>query len=447
MSAVTSSVEHPIVDATGDELYELVSDLYPICRSITGEGVRETLRRLGQRLPIVVHEVPSGTPVFDWTVPREWNIRDGWIKDRSGRRVVDFRRSNLHVVSYSVPFSGTVALPELRQHLHTLPDRPAWIPYRTSYYADAWGFCVTHGQYQQLTDPEYEVCIDSTLEAGHLTYGEVALPGETDDECLVSCHICHPSLCNDNLSGIAVAVGLGRWLASLPTRRVSYRLLFIPGTIGAITWLALNRSRLRNIRHGLVLTGVGGPGPLVYKRSRQGGSVIDRAAAHVLRHLETPGEIRDFVPYGYDERQYCSPGIDLAVGRLSRTPYQEYPEYHTSADDLSLVRPDRLEGAYRACQAIVDVLEHDETLVSTNPMCEPQLGRRGLYRAIGGSTSGSAEMAMLWVLNQADGSHSLLDIAERSGLPFASIRAAVGLLLEHGLLRRPTIEEGTRGNG
>jgi aminopeptidase-like protein len=194
-----------------------------------------------------------------------------------------------------------------------------------------------------------------------------------------------------------------------------------------------------------VLTGVGGPGPLVYKRSRQGGSVIDRAAAHVLRHLETPGEIRDFIPYGYDERQYCSPGIDLAVGRLSRTPYEEYPEYHTSADDLGLVRPDRLEGAYHACQTIVDVLEQDETLASTNPMCEPQLGRRGLYRALGGSRSGSAEMAMLWVLNQADGAHSLFDIAERSGLPFASIRSAAELLLEHGLLRRPTIEEGTRG--
>jgi aminopeptidase-like protein len=436
MSLRENRVARQAAGALGQDLHGLIRGLYPICRSITGNGVRETLRSIRRLLPMEVHEVPSGTQVFDWNVPREWNIRDGWIKTVDGQRVVDFRTSNLHVMSYSMAVAARVPLAELRQHLHTLPAHPTWIPYKTSYYEEAWGFCVSFEQFQSLNAPEYDVCIDSTLEDGHLTYGECHLPGTSGEECLISCHVCHPSLCNDNLSGIAVAVFLGRWLASLPARRLSYRLLFIPGTIGAITWLSLNQARLRAIRHGMVLTGVGGPGRLVYKRSRRGDAPIDRAAAHVLRHLEAPGEVRDFTPYGYDERQYCSPGINLSVGRLSRTPYQEYPEYHTSADDLDFVTGEQLEGAYRTCQSIVTVLERDRAFVNTSPMGEPQLGRRGLFApAPGGAAPGVQNLAMLWVLNQSDGAHTLLDIAERAKLPFAFVLDAANRLLEHGLLR------------
>jgi len=419
----------------GIELYGLVDELYPICRSITGHGVRETLHRIEQRLPLAIHEVASGTPVFDWTVPPEWNIRDAWIKDQNGDRVVDFQRSNLHVVSYSVPVRKRVALSELQAHLHTLPEHPSWIPYKTSYYAENWGFCVSAEQAATLTDAEYDVCIDASLAAGHLTYGECYLPGASTEEVLLSCHVCHPSLCNDNLSGIAVAVALGRWLSTLPKRRLSYRLLFIPGTIGSITWLARNQDRLGAIRHGLVLTGLGAPGNLVYKRSRRGATEIDRAAVHALKHSGQATEIRDFIPYGYDERQYCSPGINLAVGCLSRTPYGEYPEYHTSADNLDFVTPDQLERSLQACQTIVNILEGNRTYVSHNPMCEPQLGKRGLYRAVGGAGQHPVqEMALLWVLNLADGGHSLLDIAERSGLSFGSIDHAAALLVHSGLL-------------
>ncbi len=419
----------------GGELYGLVEELFPICRSITGNGVRDTLRRIQRRLPLVIYEVPSGTPVFDWTVPPEWNLHDAWIKDLKGNRLVDFQKSNLHVMSYSVPVRKRVTLSELRAHLHTLPEHPGWIPYKTSYYARNWGFCVSAEQAATLTDAEYDICIDASLEDGHLTYGECYLPGETPEEVLLSCHVCHPSLCNDNLSGISVAVALGRWLSTMTARRLSYRLLFIPGTIGSITWLSRNQDRLSAIRHGLVLTGMGGPGNLVYKRSRRGATEIDRAAVNVLKHAGEEYAVRDFIPYGYDERQYCSPGINLAVGCLSRTPYGEYPEYHTSADNLDFVKPDRLEGSYRACQAIVNVLEGNRTYVSNNPMCEPQLGKRGLYRSMGGALERQArEMSLLWVLNLADGTHSLLDMAERSDVSFASIAHAAALLEESGLI-------------
>jgi len=418
------------------ELSSLVTELFPICRSITGDGVRETLRRIQRIVPLSIQEVPSGTQVFDWTVPREWNIRDAWVKTLTGERVIDFRASNLHVVNYSTPVRARVPLAELKQHLHTLPDYPTWIPYKTSYYADTWGFCVSAERLASMNDPEYDVCIDSSLEDGYLTYGECVLPGESADEVLLSCHVCHPSLCNDNLSGVSVMAFLGQWLAALPHRRLSYRLLFIPGTIGAITWLARNPERLSTIRHGLVLTGLGGPGGLVYKRSRRGNALIDRASVHVLTHRGTALEVRDFVPYGYDERQYCSPGINLPVGCLSRTPFGEYPEYHTSADNLTFVTGDRLEDAYEACQAIVRVLEGDATYVSLNPMCEPQLGKRGLYSASGGAGERrDREMSLLWVLNLADGSHSLLDMAERSSMPFERIRSAAALLEQHGLIR------------
>jgi len=416
-------------------MYRLIEELYPICRSITGDGLRATLRRIQQEIPIAIHEVPTGTPVFDWTVPREWNIRDAYVKNAAGKRVIDFRRSNLHVVNYSVPIRARMPLAELKEHLHALPDRPDWVPYRTSYYKETWGFCLSQRLFDALPDGEYEVLIDSSLEDGHLSYGEYSLPGESPDEVLISCHSCHPSLCNDNLSGIAVAVSLAQELAERP-RHYSYRFLFIPGTIGAITWLSQNEDAISRIRHGLVLAGVGDPGKFSYKKSRHGNAEIDRAAAHVLEKSEQPFEIAEFSPYGYDERQYCSPGINLAVGRFSRSPHGTFPEYHTSADNLDFVRPVALAQSRAICRKIFSVLENNKTYWNQNPKCEPQLGKRGLYRAIGGQTdAGAREMAMLWVLNLSDGVHSLLDIAERAKLDFDAVEFAARTLREHGLLK------------
>ena len=414
----------------------LIAELYPICRSITGNGLRETLRILQREIPIELREVPSGTPAFDWTVPKEWNIRDAYVKNSRGERVIDFQKSNLHVVNYSVPVRGKMTLSELKEHLFTLSAHPDWIPYRTSYYKESWGFCLTEKQLAAMKDEEYEVCIDSTLEDGHLTYGEYFLPGETRDEILISCHACHPSLCNDNLSGIALAVSLAKVLQAAP-RRYSYRFVFIPGTIGAITWLAKNEDKIANIKHGLVLTGVGDAGALRYKKSRKSISEIDRAAVHVLKHAGQTNECLEFSPYGYDERQYCSPGINLSVGRLSRTPHGTFPEYHTSADNLEFVHADKLGEALEVSLEILSVLENNATFLNLSPKCEPQLGKRGLYRMVGGTAdAGISEMAMLWVLNQSDGKNSLLDIAERSGTRFETIRKAAQALEEQKLLRR-----------
>jgi aminopeptidase-like protein len=419
----------------GEQMYDCVTELYPFCRSITGDGLRATLTALGRRLPLTQHEVPSGTPVFDWTIPPEWNIRDAWIKNARGERVVDFRASNLHVVSYSVPVRRRMSLAELRPHLFSLPEHPDWIPYRTSYYAESWGFCLTHRRLLELPEGEYEVCIDSSLQPGSLTYGECLLEGEGREEVLFSCHVCHPSLCNDNLSSNALAAMLGHLLAGVQ-RRYSYRFLFVPGTIGSITWLARNETGLARITHGLVLATVGDAGPVRYKRSRRGNAMIDRVAAHVLRTSGVPHAIVDFSPWGYDERQYCSPAFDLPVGCLSRTPHDEYPEYHTSADDLTLVSPGALAASLDTVLAILEALEHDGTYVNTSPRGEPQLGRRGLYRAMGGGPGvADDQLAMLWVLNLSDGRSSLLDIAERSGCPFASVRRVARMLEQAGLLR------------
>ena len=294
----------------GQNLFDLIVELYPICRSITGDGVRQTLRLLQKRMPLEIFEVPSGTSVFDWTVPLEWNVSDAYIKNREGVRVVDFKSNNLHLMSYSTPLQKRLNLDDLKPHLFTLPDYPDWIPYRTSYYQKNWGFCLSHNDLIRLADEEYDVMIDATLQPGSLTYGESYLPGETSDEILISCHTCHPSLCNDNLSGIAVAVMLAQAIAQ-HQRRYSYRFLFIPGTIGSITWLARNEQIVSRIKHGIVLTGVGDAGGITYKRSRQGDAEIDRAVAHVLKHSKDAHTIIDFFPYGYDERQYCSPAFNL----------------------------------------------------------------------------------------------------------------------------------------
>ena len=419
----------------GEPMHKLIRDLYPVCRSITGNGVRETLRQVGEHIPLKVHEVPTGTQVFDWTVPKEWNIRDAYVKNSNGQKVIDFSRSNLHVLNYSIPIHKRVSLAELREHLFTLPNQPDWIPYKTSYYQERWGFCLSHNQLDGLREDSYEAVIDASLDDGHLTYGECYLPGTSSDEVLISCHICHPSICNDNLSGIALSTFLAKHLRGRPLR-YSYRFIFIPGTIGAITWLALNEDALNHIKHGLVVANVGDSGKMHYKKSREGDAEIDRAAVHVLKYSGNPYEIIDFSPYGYDERQFCSPGFNLAVGSLTRTPYGRYPEYHTSADDLSLVQPKYLADSFQTYLSVLGILENNKRYLNKNPKCEPQLGKRGLYRTMGGNVeSKEAELAMLWVLNLSDGRRSLLDVAERSKLAFPAVRAAARDLETAGLLR------------
>jgi aminopeptidase-like protein len=415
-------------------MHALVAELYPICRSITGEGLRATLRRLQRIAPLEIREVPTGTKVLDWTIPREWNVRDAWVADGSGRRVVDFRASSLHVVNYSVPVRVRLPLSELRPRLHTLPEHPDWIPYRTSYYKEDWGFCLSQRALDALPDGDYEAVVDATLEDGSLSYGELLLPGREAGEVLLSAHACHPSLANDNLSGLALTAALARLLAGVE-RRWSYRFLFVPGTIGSIAWLAANPDAKRRVRHGLVVACVGDSGPLHYKRSRRGDAEIDRAAEHVVSRATPPGRVRDFSPYGYDERQYGSPGFDLPVGSLTRTPHGQYPEYHTSADDPAFVRAESLGDSLAAYLGVVAILEGNGRYRNTQPYGEPQLGRRGLYGAMGGyADPGRLQMAMLWVLNQSDGGPTLLDIAERSNLPFEVIREAADRLLASGLL-------------
>jgi aminopeptidase-like protein len=417
----------------GEEILAFAAKIFPICRSITGDGVRQTLRQIGSHLPLKVSEVPTGTKVFDWTIPREWNIHDAYIKNAAGDKVVDFTRSNLHVMSYSLPVRKRLSLAELRGHVHTLPEQPDLIPYRTSYYADDWAFCMTHRQLENLREDAYDVVIDSTLESGSLTYGEYLHKGETDEEFLLSAHICHPSLANDNCSGLALLTHLAWRMVGLRTR-YSYRFLFAPGTIGAIAWLAANEARSGLIKHGLVVSMVGDAGGPTYKKSRRGDTAIDRAMEHVLRHGGMASVIEDFSPYGYDERQYCSPGFNLPVGLFQRSKYGTIPQYHTSADDLSFIKPEHLRESYSVIVKAIGVVENNAIWRNMAPNCEPQLGKRGLYRRVGGENIAAENMAMLWALNLSDGDHSLLDIAERSKLPFAIVLRAARLLEQHGLL-------------
>jgi len=426
----------------GRRMKALMRDLYPICRSITGNGVRQTLKILQEEIPLTVHEVPSGRQVFDWTVPKEWNLIDAYVKDSSGQKIIDVNNSNLHILNYSIPVKKKVSLSELKSHLFTLPEHPAWIPYRTSYYNENWGFCISHDQFESLQEDTYDVVIDTTLENGSLTYGEFFLPGETSDEVLISTHICHPSLCNDNLSGVVLATFLAKHLSQL-SLRYSYRFLFMPGTIGAITWLARNASRAACIKHGLIVNCVGDAGKFIYKRTRQGHAEIDQAAINALSHSGNEFEVLDFSPYGYDERQFCSPGFNLPVGCLSRSTHGRYPQYHTSADNFDLVKAIHLGASLRIYLSVVDRIENNRTLKRTNPFCEPQLGKRGLYDKIG-ARSGSRQdhMAMLWVLNLADGEHSLLDMSNKSGIDFSILNIVAETLCESNL-----IESLGRGSG
>jgi aminopeptidase-like protein len=418
----------------GRQVYDLAQRLYPICRSVTGNGIRETFRILQEHVPFEIHELASGTPVFDWVVPEEWNIKDAWIKNSRGEKIVDFKKSNLHVLQYSIPVSKRISLTELKDYLFTIPDNPKWIPFRTSFFKKTWGFCLSHEDLLALEEGDYEVRIDSTLEPGHLTYGEYFVPGREKDEVVIYSHVCHPSLANDNLSGIGILTFLAKHLMNCKPR-LSYRFVLAPGNVGAIAWLALNEQRTGSIRHGLVLACLGGPGDIHYKKSRRGNAEIDRAVEIVLRDGNEPYHLREFSPYGYAERQFCSPGFNLPVGCFMRTPHGEFPEYHTSADDLNYLKPEFLADSWAKLTQVLYLLDNNGTFVNQNPKCEPRLGDRGLYGAIGGETSKKDwEMAMLWVLNLSDGNSSLLDIAERSKLPFTLIRTTADALTRASLL-------------
>ncbi len=429
--------------ALGRQMYELLERLYPICRSITGEGFRETQRIVAEHVRgLELRGVPSGTQCFDWIVPKEWNIRDAYVKAPSGEKVIDFRKSNLHVLNYSVPVRAKLTLAELDKHLYTLPEQPSWIPYRTSYYKEDWGFCLAHDDYRKLEDGVYEVVIDSTLEDGDLNYGECLLLGESSREVLLSCHACHPSLCNDNLSGIVVSTFLAKLLADTPTR-YSHRFVWIPGGIGSVVWMSQNQERLWRIAHGLVLTCLGDPGNFTYKKSRRGDAEIDRAVQNVLRQTGDDFAVLEFSPYGYDERNYGSQKFDLPVGSLTRSTHEGFAGYHSSADDLSLVRPEALGDSLLTYLAVLDVLENNGRYRNRIPEAEPQLGRRGLYGMQGGLQKRERlEMALLWVMNFSDGEHSLLEISDRSGYSFELISDAAGKLLEHGLLERWERDDG-----
>jgi aminopeptidase-like protein len=424
--------------ASDAELMGLATRLYPICRSITGAGLRQTLRILGQSIPLQLVETPSGTAVFDWEVPLEWNIESARLRAPDGSTVVDFADHNLHLVNYSEPVSVTLPFEELKTRLHTSPRNPDWIPYKTSYYRRNWGFCLRERDLQRLAPGDYRVEIASSLEPGSLTYGELLLPGASAREVLVFTHACHPSLANDNVSGLVIATALAQWLGDRP-RRFSWRFVFAPGTIGSLCWLRNNEQNLGRVEHGLVLGLLGDPAPWTYKRSRRGDAAIDAIVPHVLHELDPHSRSVDFEPYGYDERQLCSPGFNLPVGRLTRSVNDGYPEYHSSADNLSLISSAAIAGSLNACKAIAEVIEGNRRYINLHPKGEPRLGKRGLYGAMGGNSPASTEMAMLWVLNQSDGERSLLDIAKRSGLDFGMIRTvaqsleAAGLLAEHSI--------------
>lgn len=434
----------------GRELHTLAASLFPIHRSITGDGVRETLRILQSLAPVEVKDVTTGTQAFDWTVPPEWNIRDAFVKNRNGERVIDWRKSTLHVVNGSHPINTSLTWSELRENLHTLPQQPTLVPYRTCFFKEDWGFCLSQDDFDRLDaqgEQSYEVVIDASVKDGALTYGEVYLPGETKDEVLISAHVCHPSLANDNLSGLCVATMLAKLLQSTPKRRLSYRFVFAPATIGAIVWLSQNQHHLANIRHGLILTLLGDKGQLRYKQSRIGSAKVDQVVEYVLANSGAAYEIRPFTPFGYDERQYCSPGINLPMGCLMRTPPGEFDEYHTSADNLDFIHPAQLATATETILEVFQVLEADEYFINQKPRGEPRLGPYGLYDSLPEeSDPRTLREAVQWVLNFSDGNHSLFDIARRSGLDFAVVNDAATKLLAAGLLfRKNTSDNATAG--
>lgn len=445
----------------GKNMHDLMVELFPICRSITGNGVRESLQILQNHIELDISETPSGTNVFDWTIPREWNIRDAFIKNSKGEKIVDFQKSNLHVLNYSIPIHAKLSLQELLPHLHSLPEQPNVIPYRTSYYKENWGFCISHNQLINLQDDEYEVVIDSTLENGSLTCAEFLIPGESEDEVLFSCYTCHPSMCNDNLSGVVLFTFLAKYLKQIKLK-YSYRFLFVPETIGVITWLSQNESNVKKIKHGLVAYCVGDPGNSSYKKSRKGNAEIDQVVIEVLQNSGDEYNVVDFFPTGSDERQFCSPGFNLPVGALVRTFAPDFSQYHTSADDTEFVKAEYLADTFSKYVKVISKLEenfgkfnssngkefkknpskkNDRKFVNLNPKCEPQLGKRKLYHDIGSQIPSQGgkkiinQFALLWVLNYSDGFHYLSDIAKLSGYDFTDIENAANALLESNLLK------------
>lgn len=426
-------------------MYALARTLFPLHRSMTGRGVRETLAILNESIPLQQREVATGTRVFDWTIPNEWSIRDAYIKDASGARLVDYRQSNLHVVNGSTAIDAQLSWAELKTHLHTSSQRPEAIPYRTQFFGDDWGFCVTRPQYESLlrsNDPSFHVHIDASHREGSLTYGEAVLPGRSTQELLIYTHLCHPSLANDNLSGIVVATQLATAIRQMNLHH-TVRFVFAPATLGAIAWLSNNRAGLQQIRAGLNLTLLGDDAPLQYKRSRIGNSLVDRAAASMLSsgHL---GSMIPFTPFGYDERQFCSPGINLPFGRLTRSAPGEFPEYHTSDDNLDFISSQALQESFEFCLELLQRIDRSIVYHNQFPFCEPQLGKFDLYRGYADTRvreeddaayQRELQTAMMWLLNLADGSRDLLQIAEQSAQDFDLLHRAAELLLHHRLIK------------
>lgn len=419
----------------GKEMYDLAVRLFPICRSITGDGFRQSLAIIREQVPeMQVFEVPTGTQVFDWTVPREWNIRGGWIRRKSGETVIDFRDSNLHVLGYSVPVHQTMSREELLEHVYTQPEQPDWIPYVTSYYKERWGFCMSERQKQQLTDDEYEVCIDSTLADGSLTYGELIVPGETDEEIFFSTYLCHPSMANNELSGPCLMTALIRYVQSLAKRRYTYRFIIVPETIGSITYLSRHLTEMQqHVKAGFVLSCVGDDRTYSMVSTKYEDTLADRVLQNVLRY-HYPDYIRySFMKRASDERQYGSAGVGLPVCAFCRSKYHEYPEYHTSADDLSLISPEGLQGSYDVMVKVIDALEHNRYYRMTVP-CEPQLGKRGLYPTIQQKGTYEAFRALQHFTAYADGRNDLIDISNLIGTPVDQLIPIVAKLTEHQLL-------------
>lgn len=422
------------VNSAGRKMYDLAHGLFPICRSITGDGVRETFRILKKYIPLEITEVPSGTHVFDWIIPDEWNIKDAFIKDSKGNRIVDFKKSNLHVVGYSIPFEGRMTLEELKPHLYSLPEQPDLIPYVTSYYEKRWGFCLSHNQLKSLTDDYYEVKVNSVLKPGYLTYGELIIPGQSKEEILFSTYICHPSMANNELSGPIVTTYLANHLLKKTNLYYTYRFIFVPETIGSITYLSLHYKELiENIIAGYVVTCVGNEGDFSYLKSRNGDSLVDKITIHVLKNSDFDFKVYDFLSRGSDERQYCSPGIDLPVGSLMRSKYGEYPEYHTSGDNLDLISPRGLDESLEMYMRCIYAFENNHRYYAT-VLCEPQLGRRGLYPTLSKKGSSCSAKIMQDILAYCDGQNDLLSIAERIGEPIETVIASAKILVENGLI-------------
>ncbi len=421
----------------GSQIYKLIERLFPITRSLTGKGVRDTLKIIQEVVPdMITHSVPSGEQVFDWTVPDEWNIQEAYIKDPEGKTVVDFKENNLHVMGYSLPVNKKISLEELKAHISTLPQFPNWIPYEKNYYNPDWGFCMSHNSYLKLEEGDYTVFIDSALEKGVLNYGEYLKKGESKDEFLICCYICHPSMANDSLSG----VGLTAWLANEIKKRdtyYSYRFLFIPETIGSIVWLARNRNHTQRIKLGLIATCLGDPGDFTYKKSRLGSATIDKVCEYLLDSSGHAYTIEDYFPLGSDERQFCSPGFNLPVGSLMRSRYSKFDQYHTSADDLDFINDTALEEMYQLYLRAIEIAENNHYYITLNPFCEPNLGKRGLFRNSRVLADfPKIQEAYFWVLNYSDGANDLLDIANKSGLPFQVIVQAATDLSSQKLLER-----------